>query len=151
MYPDPPPHRGNGRTLIPRKRTRKRADSPGSRKGGSDQESNKATKVRAKSSGFPCPFFHRDPLKYGGDNGCADYSRSIETVIRHHVLGKHRKEFEDAGHETDIFEEVKRLAKESGWGKYTGPGELWKSMYRVLFKIESSEEDSIPEPCTLPC
>src|SRR5271154_5611565 len=36
----------------------------------------------AKGSRFPCPFALRDPAKYGGENGCSNYSRPIETVIR---------------------------------------------------------------------
>jgi hypothetical protein len=35
-----------------------------------------------RRSGFSCPFAKWDPVKYGGENGCANYSRSLETVIR---------------------------------------------------------------------
>jgi hypothetical protein len=42
----------------------------------------KLKKSRKTSSGFPCPFVKYDPIKYGGENGCASYSRGLETVIR---------------------------------------------------------------------
>jgi hypothetical protein len=47
------------------------------------QECRKQLKpIRKRSSGFSCPFFKWDPIKYGGENGCREYSRSLETVIR---------------------------------------------------------------------
>jgi hypothetical protein len=42
----------------------------------------KPKRSRKTSSGFPCPFVKHDPTKYGGENGCASYSRGLDTVIR---------------------------------------------------------------------
>ena len=69
-----------GRT---RKRERDSEEPTEPQKDGNVQESRKQPKpVRRKSSGFPCPFAKRDLVKYGGENGCANYSRSLQTVIR---------------------------------------------------------------------
>jgi hypothetical protein len=50
---------------------------------------------RAKSSRFPCPFALRDPEKYGGENGCSNYSRPIETVIRVRDVRRQIESFAD--------------------------------------------------------
>jgi hypothetical protein len=66
-----------------RKRERGSEEPAESQKGGDVQESRKQPKsVRRKSSGFSCPFAKWDPAKYGGENGCTNYSRSLQTVIR---------------------------------------------------------------------
>jgi hypothetical protein len=73
---------------LSRKRERGSEELSGSKIGSNNHEGGKRSKVRrTKMSGFPCPFALRDPAKYGGENGCSNYSRPIGTVIR--VIGTH--------------------------------------------------------------
>jgi hypothetical protein len=61
-----------------------------SERGGNKHDGSKKSKLSSvKSTRFPCPFALRDPAKYGRENGCSNYSRPIETVIR--VRGAHHQ------------------------------------------------------------
>jgi hypothetical protein len=46
-------------------------------------------------------------------------------------------------------EEIWKSASSRQKGTKEGGRKLWKSIYKVLFEVESSEEDNIPEPCKL--
>jgi hypothetical protein len=66
-----------------RKRERDSQEPTEPQKDGNVQGSRKQPKpVRRKSSGYSCPFAKWDPVRYGGENGCTNYSRSLQTVIR---------------------------------------------------------------------
>jgi hypothetical protein len=70
----------SGHKGLSRKRER---DSEEPTKDGNVQgDRRKPKQSRKATSGFPCPFVKYDPIKYGGENGCASYSRSLGTVIR---------------------------------------------------------------------
>src|ERR1700722_7447443 len=80
---DQSPRSASGPKLPSRKRERDSEEPTEPQKDGNIQESRKQPKpTRRKSSGFSCPFAKWDPIKYGGENGCTNYSRSLETVIR---------------------------------------------------------------------
>ncbi len=73
-----PGHKG-----LSRKRERDSEEPTESGKDSNIQGNRRKPKQSRKTtSGFPCPFVRNDPIKYGGENGCASYSRSLETVIR---------------------------------------------------------------------
>ena len=83
LISDRSPRSASGPKAPTRKRERDSEESTEPQKDGNIQESRKPPKpIRRKSSGFSCPFAKWDPVKYGGENGCTNYSRSLETVIR---------------------------------------------------------------------
>jgi hypothetical protein len=83
LKPDQSPRSASGQKVPTRKREWDSEEPTEPQKDGNIQESRKPPRpVRRKSSGFSCPFAKRDPVKYGGANGCTNYSRSLETVIR---------------------------------------------------------------------
>ena len=80
---DQSPRSASGQKAPTRKREWDSEEPTEPQKDGNIQESRKPPKpIRRKSSGFSCPFAKWDPVKYGGENGCTNYSRSLETVIR---------------------------------------------------------------------
>jgi hypothetical protein len=82
---------------LSRKHERDREEPAEPRKDDNLQGNRRKPKQSRKTtSGFPCPFVKYDPTKYGGENGCASYSRSLETVIRvcfHLVISTDFKRF----------------------------------------------------------
>jgi len=73
----------SGHKGLSRKRGRDSEEPNELRKDGNVQGGcRKPKQSRKTTSGFPCPFVKHDPIKYGGENGCASYSRGLETVIR---------------------------------------------------------------------
>jgi hypothetical protein len=72
----------SGHQGLSRKHERDSEEPTESGKDGNIQGNDRKPKQRRTTSGFPCPFVKHDPTKYGGENGCASYSRSLETVIR---------------------------------------------------------------------
>lgn len=105
---------------------------------------------------FACPFYKWDPAIYGGENGCSSWcNENIETVIRHHVLDKHRKANEarmanPGAHflDDERFEEVVKFKRQrsSGKSKEKHAEELWKAVYRLLFAVNVEVQDEIPDP-----
>lgn len=92
-------HTTSQRKMLPRKRERGIEEPSESQMESNNHEDGKQSKVsRTKSSRFPCPFALRDPAKYGGENGCSNYSRPIETVIR--VISVH---FQMVSHSDDVY------------------------------------------------
>jgi hypothetical protein len=74
-------HVTSQRKMLSRKRERGSEEPSESQIGSNNHEDGKQSKV-SRTKRFPCPFALRDPAKYGRENGCSNYSRSIETVIR---------------------------------------------------------------------
>jgi hypothetical protein len=73
----------SGHKGLSRKRERDSEEPTEPQKDGNVQGNRRKPKQsRQTTSGFPCPFVKHDPIKYGGENGCASYSRGLGTVIR---------------------------------------------------------------------
>jgi hypothetical protein len=113
---------------------------------------------RPENSGlsFACLFYKWDPVTYGGENGCSGWcNENIETVVRHHVLDKHRKanKVRIAGNEAhyledERFEEVVKFKRKrsSGKSKEKHAEEMWKAVYALLFGIDREAKDEVPDP-----
>lgn len=113
---------------------------------------------RPENSGlsFACPFHKWDPAVYGGENGCSAWcNENIETVVRHHVLDKHRKanKARIANNSTHFldderFEEVVKFKRQrsAGKSKERHAEETWNAVYTLLFGVHGDARDKIPDP-----
>jgi hypothetical protein len=107
-----------------------------------------------------CPFYKWNPAVYGGENGCSSWcNENIETVIRHHVLGKHRKAnrvfmANNGAHflDDERFKEVVKFKRQrsSDKSKEKHAEEMWKAVYRLLFAVDVEAKDEIPDPYFVP-
>jgi hypothetical protein len=105
---------------------------------------------------FACLFCKWDPVIYGGENGCSGWcNKKIETVVRHHVLSKHRKANKDriANNEAHYlddarFEEVVkfRRPRNPGESKEKLAEEIWKAVYALLFGKNREAKDEVLDP-----
>ena len=149
---------GNASLPGPNKRRR---GSKSSRKGGNDNDkklrSDPGQGVREDSStSFACPFYKWDATTYGGEGGCSSWgNKSLESLIRYHILGKHRKANQarianDEAHYLDDarFEEVEKFKriKSLGDSKEEQAENKWKALYMLLFDISSDAKNNVPDP-----
>lgn len=121
------------------------------------QKSGRA-KGRPENSGlsFACMFYKWDPVAYGGENGCSAWcNENIETVVRHHILDKHRKANKlritrNEPHCLDDkrFDEVAEFKRQRipGKSKEKYAEETWKAVYALLFGKAEEAKDEVPDP-----
>jgi hypothetical protein len=105
---------------------------------------------------FACPFYKWNPEVYGGENGCSGWcNENIETVVRHHVLDKHRKanKARIANNrppflDDERFEDVVKYKRQrsSGKSKEKHAEETWKAVYTLLFGAHLEARDEILDP-----
>src|SRR4051794_21135234 len=91
------------------------------------------------STSFACPFYKRDAATYGAEGGCSSWAnKNLESLIRYHVLGKHRKAnlariAKNEAHYLDDarFEQVEKFKrmKSSGDSKEEQAENKWKALY----------------------
>jgi hypothetical protein len=112
--------------------------------------------LKDSSLSFACPFYKWDAEVYGGPGGCGSWAnKSIESLIRYHVLDKHRKANKariasgEAHYLDDIrFEEVDKLkrTKISGDSKEKQAEEKWNAIYTLLFEVSPESKNDVPDP-----
>jgi hypothetical protein len=152
-----------GRASLPGPNKRRRG-SKSSRKGGNDNDkkprsdkSDPGQGVREDSStSFACPFYKWDATIYGGKGGCSSWgNKSLESLIRYHILDKHRKANQarianDEAHYLDDarFKEVEKFKriKSPGDSKEEQAENKWKALYMLLFDISSDAKNDVPDP-----
>jgi hypothetical protein len=152
-----------GRASLPGPNKRRRG-SKSSRKGGNDNDkkprsdkSDPGQGVREDSNtSFACPFYKWDATIYGGKGGCSSWgNKSLESLIRYHILDKHRKANQarianDEAHYLDDarFKEVEKFKriKSPGDSKEEQAENKWKALYMLLFDISSDAKNDVPDP-----
>lgn len=160
-------HHSRGRQLEPEETAspassnkRPRDNQEPSAKTGGDKKRRSRTSDTALRTisglSFACPFYKYSHDLYGGKHGCASWcNERIETVVRHHVLGKHRamnesRLEEQEGHCIDDarFEEVAKFKRVRALGesKEKHAEEIWKAVYSLLFQSSQETRLEIPDP-----
>jgi hypothetical protein len=152
-----------GRASLPGSNKRRRG-SKSSRKGGNDNDkklrSGKSDPgqgtLEDSSTSFACPFYKWDAATYGGEGGCSSWAnKSLESLIRYHILDKHRKAnlariANGEAHCLDDarFEEVEKFKrmKSSGDSKEEQAENKWKALYMLLFDIGADAKSNVPDP-----
>jgi hypothetical protein len=152
-----------GRASLPGSNKRRRG-SKSSRKGGNDNDkklrSDKSDPGQGapedSSTSFACPFYKWDAETYGGKGGCSSWgNKSLESLIRYHILDKHRKANlarianGEARYLDDArFEEVEKFKrmKSSGDSKEEQAENKWKALYMLLFDIGADAKNNVPDP-----
>ena len=153
--------RGRPSLAASKKRHRGSKSSPGA-ENNSDKKlrsgkSDPSHGVREESGlSFACPFYKWDATIYGGEGGCSSWgNKSLESLIRYHILDKHRKANKariangEAHYLDDArFEEVDRLKRTKGAGdsKEEQAENKWKAVYTLLFDISPEARNDVPDP-----